>query len=1076
MLALEQKDAFSAFRRQISRENVAKDFNRFQQLAFIGADAARAWQQIAFLHQCVELEGNARWWHYLNLLGIECEHKAFQSERRDLQYIRGLVPQLITRSSYDFYTVLEFTRHYQIDDSYPSLLYVEALLMEEDASSGSLEYHDRIVGVLEDIHDQHLISLLLKTLSKISGTDYDRLQFVFRLLLEHTTYAGIEEVERRIEVLHILKAHNIFLKKNEAKLQQRSLAQEQAAGQSSSLEPSLSATPASSDSASTSGSICFHDIIAKPREVLTDLLTAENYNTLAGIAAPLRLEPDELEIILLKNMVQRQLRGSGDAEKAAQSRQLTVNSKEYPAASSLAKFSAFKPVLERLTDTESRVTAAEWLAENFPLGDEKVQALEFALRAAKADVDSRNGQGQRGGDCSSSATFTGAEALARLESKILRASIEMLLRSATAEDPALLTCFSDAATVSSLMKLLGHPRDLFLEIYRRFALRCFHAASHALHDIADKLATLFGLSAAKLRLDLVREWLIQDAVRKPPSRPAPSSARGSDETMVEEDPFQLLEDEVLGRVDEQYIQRTLFVATRCVRDDVPGAGEVLKYLVRFANETKPRAGVTFRAKVRALRVAFRLGQMNDNPVIARYTTATFGAGNENGGFKDLLRYTTHCAHMVALEEHRVPIEMDYFLTCDKEALVCSLLRQFPDRERWVLRCMSHLLLDFDVQRADLWDVVLAGMRRRGMFRSLASVLAQLSRRPFVRSLENAAEVWEQVLKHPMTVLRRRLDERSFSAKGTTNDKKPKTACGTDVSKASSGSDDVAFVGAPVQEVRAALSRMVLLLQKCPFLDCIDVPSFVVQLGDLTTLAEAQEDLRAVIDALDLYGTAVRCAMVIPKPSTRLQALVRIVEAGAYMPVLHELADVAYVLNRDHLLIECDEERGEEGEEGEGGDFSEQLRLVQAAFGEAVRRRGSEAMRDLLDSPFELGFIEFYTATCAAIDPLVAILYAYLVLTIGSACCANVCSLLLKCGRLSEKRLNAASTAVELWYELHPAVTRPVIVDDASGATSTATLVGTDDDPMEGGGDRWAALKAFVAASTSPELAPFRAGE
>ncbi|KAG6615336.1 Kinetochore component [Phytophthora cinnamomi] len=56
MLSMEQEDAFHAFRRQISRENVAKDFNRFQQLAFIGADAARAWQQIAFLHQCVELE------------------------------------------------------------------------------------------------------------------------------------------------------------------------------------------------------------------------------------------------------------------------------------------------------------------------------------------------------------------------------------------------------------------------------------------------------------------------------------------------------------------------------------------------------------------------------------------------------------------------------------------------------------------------------------------------------------------------------------------------------------------------------------------------------------------------------------------------------------------------------------------------------------------------------------------------------------------------------------------------------------------------------------------------------------
>ena len=149
----------------------------FVQLAFIGSDAARAWQQIAFLQQCQELEGNARWWHYLNLLDIQCDHKvgavalhtcvaevfdshfvlvlqAFQSERRDLNYIRRLVPQLIQKSNFDLYTVLDFTRHYQIEDSCSSLLYVEALLLRP--SDTSVDYQSQIVGVLEDIH-QHQV-------------------------------------------------------------------------------------------------------------------------------------------------------------------------------------------------------------------------------------------------------------------------------------------------------------------------------------------------------------------------------------------------------------------------------------------------------------------------------------------------------------------------------------------------------------------------------------------------------------------------------------------------------------------------------------------------------------------------------------------------------------------------------------------------------------------------------------------------------------------------------------------------------------------------------------------------------
>ncbi|KAG3117999.1 hypothetical protein PI124_g24529, partial [Phytophthora idaei] len=296
---------------------------------------------------------------------------------RDLQYIRRLVPQLITRSNYDFYTVLEFTRHYQIEDGFPSLVYTEALLLEEPATT-NLEYQDKIIGVIDEIHEQHLVKMLLKSIPRISGRDYDRLLFLFRLLLENTSYREREEVERRVEVLRQLKA--FVASQSEEK-------------------------------------VSFHGLITKPREVLSRLVTNENFNALIGLAEPLRLEPDELQMLLLKNMITKlKLKTAVDEETST-------------------KFSAFEDIMVCLSDTESRVTAAEWLAENFPLGEEKLKALEFALNAAVS--------GQIGSEDESNTSFIGHEAQTRLETKILRVKVEMLLRNANSQTSSLAEVIND---------------------------------------------------------------------------------------------------------------------------------------------------------------------------------------------------------------------------------------------------------------------------------------------------------------------------------------------------------------------------------------------------------------------------------------------------------------------------------------------------------------------------------------------------------------------------------------------------------------------------------------------------------
>ncbi|ETK73094.1 hypothetical protein L915_19926 [Phytophthora nicotianae] len=933
MLSMKQEDAFHAFRRQISRENVAKDFNRFQKLAFIGADAARAWQQIAFLHQCVELEGNARWWHYLNLLGIECDHKAFQTERRDLQYIRRLVPQLITRSNYDFYTILEFTRHYQIEDSFPSLVYAEALLLDE--SSTNLEYQDKIVGVIDEIHEQHLVKLLLKSIPRISGRDYDRLLFIFRLLLENTVYREREEVERRVDVLRHLKA---FV--------------------------------ASQSKENSDKKVSFHELITKPREVLSRLVTKENFNAVVGLVEPLRLEPDELQMLLLKNMITNFKLKTVDGETSV-------------------KFSAFEDILVCLSDTESRVTAAEWLAENFPLGGEKLKALEFALKAAVF--------GQTDSEDPSSTSFIGHEAQARLETKILRVKVEMLFRNATSQVSSVADVINDKELTNQLLTLVTEPKKLFKELYRRYALVFYNHNSDMLHAVASSIGDLLELPQEKIRLDLVCEWLVKDAVHI-------GKEDSSEDT--KEDPFELITEEKLHQADENFGKKILYLTSASVKAGDLFGHQVLSYLIDFAKDPRPRAGVTYRAKMRALRVILRLGQLY-HAAVERFVTTKYGSDNTDLFFKELLEHSKHYNHLMTFEEHRVPYDMSHLLESDKEALTRSFLRRCPPKQRWVLRCASQLMLDFDVAATDLWEDVLTNMLQLGMVRSLAAIMGSLSRKPFVRSLSCGQQVWEKVLTSPMIHLKRKHNQL----------KRYKTA--QDRRETKDSDDSLRFAGIHVSSVRSVMQRTVVLLQRCPFLDQIDVPALVVHLRDLNAVAEEEPDGAGIVRHLDLYGFAVKCAMVIPNPRARFEALMRIIHAGAYSSVLYELLDASCFF---------DENIG-----GENGEFADNCRLMQESFSEAARRKDYAS---ILGTPLEPGFVEYLAAT-GDIDYLLSLL-------------------------LEDKRMDTALTAVELYFEFHPAAA-PSLEDTQSSEEKT-----------DASSKRWELIDAYLAVSKSIHLERFRA--
>lgn len=954
MLAMEQVNAFNEFRGQISRENVAKEFKRFQQLAFIGSDAARAWQQIAFLHQCVELEGNARWWHYLNLLGIECDHKAFKGDHRDLGYIRSLVPTLLIKSNFDFYTVLDFTRHYNVDDSYPSVTYVEMLLLRKDQASEinsrSLEYQDKIVGVLEDIHDHQLVTVLLQCLPHIEGADYERILFVFQVLLQHTSYQYKEEVKRRIEVLQILQqfadsiSERCETNQNGKQLQTCSTKE-----------------------------ISFHDLMANPMKALATHLRTENFTFLVALSSPLRVKTDEFCMLLLRNMVQDAFGVSVGAITShtgglKKYQNPHMSSRNPPDCNSTVTFDTFCNVLSQVKDEENVITAAEWLAEQFPARKEKLKTLEFALgimthrHGRRRDIT--NSTKQSSTDITDHVSV-GHKTVARLKSKILRTKIEIILQAANIQKKNLLDFLNEQSQESDELDLLAlKPRELFFEIYRRFTLAFSAEGNNALHDVADSFADLLKICANDLRMELINEWLIKDA----------NTIIKNTVTTDEESIFESLQTEVKQQVDEDFIKKILYVTVRLISEgnQTSQAREMITFLTKFAREVKPRAGVTHRAKHRALIVLLRLYQVQHS-IFSEYVAHNLPqlTGGVPGFLKEILQYTRHCKHMVIFEEHHVPFDMAFLLKTNKEALVRSLLRQFPTQEPWVLQCASQWMLDFEVDAVDIWETLLTSMRSRGMKRfMLMHVLEPLSRKSFIRRLEHGTEIWEEILLSPLLQLKcaqTKHNQRqsnhhfvmSLNLDGTSlhiGENKLKSEDVNNV-KAGSGSDIATtdFCGYSIASVHVVLNQMANLLQICPFLDQVDVPAFVIHLRDLTLVAETGP---AMTSDLNLYQFAAKCAMAIPKPKARFQALSRIVQAGAYMAVLRELLDISCFLSGTRIKDDDDEE-----------ELSEQVCLAQNIFAE-VASRGS--YQHLLQSEYEQAFLEYLAAT-KNIDGVLAIL-------------------------------------------------------------------------------------------------------
>ncbi|KAJ3027579.1 Kinetochore-associated protein 1, partial [Rhizophlyctis rosea] len=197
----------------------------------------------------------------------------------------------------------------------------------------------------------------------------------------------------------------------------------------------------------------------------------------------------------------------------------------------------------------------------------------------------------------------------------------------------------------------------------------------------------------------------------------------------------------------------------------------VKLLTEYAYQ--PTAKVLTLNRVRALSVLFQLASPSDlESVGTKYV--------------DVKKYMQMLLYLADFEELRIIQSLREFGDCDKEALARSLWLYHRDKPK-VVQLICNICLDYNIHDLTLWESALHSLLETGLHRYLLGLLEHLSAIPELAQMEYLPKLWNDVLLGCL--------------KG--------------------------FVAGKDSDTRT-YTRVISLLQKCPFLSGIDVDAFVAQ--------------------------------------------------------------------------------------------------------------------------------------------------------------------------------------------------------------------------------------------------------
>ncbi|CAG8541754.1 10906_t:CDS:10 [Paraglomus occultum] len=353
MISLPMDKAYNTFRDGLV--TVGSDYNRLIKLAGVGMGCATLWRQRTLFNDCKQLGANGRWWHQLRLLEIPFDDGQFRLSK-DGDYQRKLIPALLKKTNFDIITVLEFTREYNIEaDDYALFHCVKMLLFSEVDN-----YQSRIAGIIDDIVGKDKLSTMLMDhcLTRISPYDYERIHF----LLKQVTMLQLNN-ENAIKSFEIIETLMNYSRNRPPSLEELAEAKKVIKG----VEVPIGVEEVDVVRQKFPGCLHrlpFHLLRSDPWTVLKPELTEESISKLWPLTTLLGIRADKFLGAAIENLIARLT-----ADKQSQSGDFKTT----------IKFNDFKGLVQKMQDNEVALTYLKYIADTFPCGPDRIQALQTGV-------------------------------------------------------------------------------------------------------------------------------------------------------------------------------------------------------------------------------------------------------------------------------------------------------------------------------------------------------------------------------------------------------------------------------------------------------------------------------------------------------------------------------------------------------------------------------------------------------------------------------------------------------------------------------------------------------------------------
>ncbi|RMX40569.1 hypothetical protein pdam_00016563, partial [Pocillopora damicornis] len=617
----------------------------------------------------------------------------------------AILPDLMQKQQISLEMILEFCRAFKLDEDSALLTYVRQQLLPPSPRSPlvvsqdgveEMNYQRNVRKVVHKIScSSSLLKLMVEVGSKVDPYDYDTILFILNLVKELSQETA-STVDKGIQLLDYLYQYE---RKAVPTSYERSF-------YSSSQNTDSEKATLDNDkplSVMSRTRLPYHSLLyGNPWKILAPELSEETVPKLLGIANLLKLSSDEMYLTAIRNLARSSVGPAVPCDLDGDPNISGLNVNEGP--SQLVKnynSEKAKSMLYAVNNKEMAIAAAKWIAQNLPLGEEKIDMLKTCVDLAKTWKS----------ECSEKDEEKAKLTHSRLLELCRGVATEHVLHKYNIVDP-------------SIASLTSKPAKLVCQLYEKYGAR-EPGTAHLppdIHKTAEEVASVNNTKIEKIRLYLIEKWL-------------PSSAETSGDTEL----ITPVSEE--NEEDEQNLKRVIYIMESS--SDRP---TTVTFLLNLANKT----GSSSTCRLRALRTLFAIAPGEFIEKLCKTSVSV------------IRQQMQALVCLAELEGLHIQQSASAFDKCNKEGLVRGLWRNHK-HERKAVRLVADLCLDNNINDPQLWNSVLQQLLAFGMIKYLRRVLVNLAGISDLWQVRCLPQVWRSVLTAPFKSVSTPLSEEEVAA-------------------------------------------------------------------------------------------------------------------------------------------------------------------------------------------------------------------------------------------------------------------------------------------------------------------------